>query len=47
MDGDITVNSPNIPAPTGGTTRSYGNMLNQKTDTKKKRKFSPWEKVGK
>lgn len=30
-----------------GTTRSFANMLNEKTDAKKKKKFSPWERMKK
>lgn len=34
------------PDPTGGTTRTFGNMLNQhNVSDKKKKKTSPWSKV--
>lgn len=40
-DGSITPTSIST-----GTTRSFGNMLNDRPATKKK-KFSPWERIGK
>lgn len=33
------------PTPSGGTTRSFGNMLNSKPT--KRKPFSAWEKIGK